>query len=193
MGMHFGLVAIKASVSEFKSAFAKAWSTFEIVASADNFSSAEAVWSWMEDHEHFVSAAAWTKEAPGTQCLFLSQDGPWAVLVDPSYTLVSDEGALERLSEQYGTALAFVVETAGGCAFFWCYERGQLRRLISNTGEDVKTEGAALPEEKGIEVNDYYMAETESLMRAFGLSPIDALPIPSATMAIAVTDRTDYS
>jgi hypothetical protein len=29
------------------------------------------------------------------------------------------------------------------------------------TGEDVKTEGAALPEEKGIEVNDYYMDETE--------------------------------
>jgi hypothetical protein len=151
------------------------------------------IWSWMDDHEHDVSAAEWTKENPGRLCLFFSQDGPWAIMMDPSYTLASDQKAQKTLSEKFGTALAFVVESVTGCASFVCYERGQLRRAIHRLEGDMKTEGTALPEEKGIEVNDYYMDETESLMRAFGLSFLETFPIPTATIAIEVTDRTDYS
>jgi hypothetical protein len=193
MGMHIGLVAIKAPVSEFRSIFPELWPEYEITASADNFDSDQAVWDWIEDHEHYVSSDEWTKENPGRQCLFFSQDGPWAIMMDPSYILASDQRALKLLSEQYGTALAFVVESASYCASFECYERGQLRRYIAMLEGDVKTEGEALPEEKGIDVNNYYMNETDYLMRAFGLSFPDTFPIPDATTAIEVTDRTDYS
>lgn len=192
MGMHFGLVAIKASVSEFKSIFPTLWPAYEITSSAEGFSSADAVWAWMKEHEKFVSAAAWTRENPGTHCIALSQDGPWAVMMDSSYVLASDENALKRLSEQYSPVLSFVVESAGGCAFFTYYDSGRLCRSISNAGEEeIKVEGTPLTEEKGIALDDFYMDETEALMRAFGLS--DNLPIVGTTIAIALTDRTDYS
>jgi hypothetical protein len=193
MGMHFGLVAVKGSISDFKSILPKLWPTFENTASAENFPNTKAVWAWMEEHEHFVSAAAWTKDNPGTKCAFLSQYGPWAIFMDPSYVMASDETALKLLSEQYGVALSFVVETAAGCANFWSYESGQLRRSIVNNGEEVETVGNALPEEEDLDSSDYYMEETEALIHAFGLPSIEDLPIPGATIAIALTDRTDYS
>lgn len=192
MGMHFGLVAIRGTVSNFKTSFPKVWPKFEITASAEGFADAEAVWSWMKAHEHFVSAAAWTKDNPGSQCAYVCQFGPWTVFMDPSYVLASDEKALKQLSELHGIVLSFIIETAGGCAYFWCYESGQLRRAIFNGGEEVRFEGNPLPEESDLDARFYYMQETEALMRAFGLPALEALPVPAETTALALTDRTDY-
>jgi hypothetical protein len=102
-------------------------------------------------------------------------------MMDPSYILASDQRALKLLSEQYGRALAFVVESASYCASFECYERGQLRRYIAMLEGDVKTEGETLPEEKGIDVNNYYMYETDYLMRAL-TSAFLLLPMPMVDM-----------
>jgi hypothetical protein len=193
MGMHFGLVAVKAPLARLREVFPEVWNKFEVVASAENFTDLETVWTWMEANEHFVSAAAWTKENPGTQSCVFCQDGPWAVLMDPSYTLASDEDALKKLSEHCGIVLSFVVETAGGCAFFWCYEAGTVRRSIIMPDAEVTFVGEPMPEETGIDVSHYYMEETKALMAAFGLTPIEELPNLATAVAIAVADRTDYS
>src|ERR1022692_3234048 len=162
MGMHIGLIAAKASVAQFRMAFSHAWTKFEIVASNDNFHDANALWAWKKSHEQFVSAAKWTKDDPGREVYAFWRDGPWAIMTDESYTLASDEESLKILSDALGTVLSFVVETAGGCAFFWCFENGKLRRKISNADADITTEGDCLPQEAGIDISNYYMEETEA-------------------------------
>lgn len=193
MGMHFGLIAAKTSLLEFRAAFGEIWPALEVVTSADRFSNADELWSWKESNERFVSARDWTKENPGVEVYFLCQDGPWAVLMEFSYVLASDQKALQQLSARFGQALSFIVETAGGCAYFWSYESGQLRRMIQNIDGDLTSSGASLPQEEGLAANTYYMAETEGLMRAFGLSSPEDLPVASSAIAIATHDRTDYT
>jgi hypothetical protein len=92
-----------------------------------------------------------------------------------------------------GTVLSFVVESAGGSAFFWCAKDGKILRKISNSDTDVALEGNPLPEEKGIDVSNYYMDETESLWKAFGLSPYEVMSSSEGCEAICVIDHTDYS
>jgi hypothetical protein len=193
MGMHFGLVAVEAEVPYLKRAFSEIWTDLEVIDSASGFEGTDAFWDWMRENEKFVSAAEWTKENPGTQTYALSQDGPWALLMDPSYTLASDEQALQKLSRRFGRVLSFVVETTGGSTFFWCYVNGRLHRSIITTDGPSEVAGSPLPEEEGIDVDHYYMDETEALMRAFGLSPIEELPNASSAVALAVVDRKDYT
>ncbi len=191
MGMHVGLVAVKGAIGDLKASFPRIWPTFEITASADHLMSQDAIFAWMTEHERFVSAGNSSKENPATQCSCLTQAGPWAILMDPSYVLASDEEALKQLSADFGLALSFVVETAGGCAYFSCFEAGQLKRSIINNGDGAEVEGASLTEERGIHVDDFYMEEAEALMAAFGLPALEDLPIPGHTITIALTDRTD--
>lgn len=193
MGMHFGLVAIKGSAKDLVAIIPEAWPSWEVSSKADGFASAEDIEAWVKQKERFVPAARWTKEDPGVQCVLACEQGPWALLVDRSYTLASDQSALTRLSQIKGTVLSFVVESAGGSAFFWRCESGEIRRSILNTGEDVQSTGSPLPEEAGIDVERYYMAETVSLMKAYGLPSPGELPIPETAIALALTDRTDYS
>jgi hypothetical protein len=193
MGMHFGLIAAKTSLSEFRAAFAETWPELEVAASADRFGNASELWSWKSSNERFVSARDWTKEDPGVEVYVFCQDGPWAVLMDFSYVLASDQEALQRLSARCGKVLSFIVETAAGCAYFWSYESGQLRRMIQNDDGELTSSGDSLPEEEGISAKTYYMAETEQLMRAFGLSLPEDLPVASTAVAIATLDRTDYN
>jgi hypothetical protein len=192
MGMHFGLLAAKAPLSQFRNYFSEVWPQLEIAASADRFSDADAIWSWKSAHEEFVPAANWSKEGPGAEVYVFCQDGPWAVLMDFSYVLAGDEDALEKLSAQFGTVVSFVVETAGGCAYFWCYESGQLRRMIQSVDGEIASSGTPLPEESGIDGRHYYMDETEKLMRALGFSAVEELPVVSTAVAISTIDRTDY-
>ena len=192
MGMHIGLVAAKASVSQLRDAFVKSWSQFEVVASEENLRDAEAMWEWKESREQFVSAAEWSKENPGREVYCFWQDGPWAVMMDASYTLASDAELLQSLSAMLGTVLSFVVETAGGCAFFACYENGALRRQINNSNGDVSAEGEPLPEEAGIDANNYYIDETEALWKAFGFPRYEEMPTSQGCQAICVIDHTDY-
>jgi hypothetical protein len=193
MGMHFGLIAAKTSLSELRAAFSETWPELEVVDSAEGFANVDDVWSWKSAHERFVSAADWTKDNQGVEAYVLCQDGPWAILMDFSFVLPGDEAALEKLSVRFGSVVSFIVETAGGCAYFSSYESGQLRRMIQNTDGQLAFSGARLPQEEGMAVESYYMKETEQLMRAFGLSLPDELPIVSTAVAIAVADRADYS
>jgi hypothetical protein len=169
------------------------WTEFEVVASAGPFEDAEEMWAWKKEHERFVSAADWSKENPGREAYALWREGPWAVLVDESYTLSADEEQMAALSERLGTVVSFVVETAGGCAMFQCFERGRLRRRIDYTDGAVTAEGEPLPEEAGIDVGRYYMDESEALARALGLSLCyeDASGV-EGWQTVCVVDRTDY-
>ena len=192
MGMHFGLIAVKVPLSEFRAAFSETWPEKQVVASADGFGNAGDIWSWKSANEHFVSARNWTKENPGSEVYIFCQDGTWAVLMDFSYVLAGDQEALEQLSTRFGSVLSFIVETAGGCAYFWSYESGQMRRMIQNIDGKPTLSGVPLPQEEGIDVGRYYMEETELLMLAFGLSFPEDLPDASTAVAIATVDRADY-
>ncbi len=192
MGMHFGLLAIEATVEDFKVALPEIWPDLEVTASADGFQDPGAIWAWMQENERFVSAADWSKENPSTQTCALCQDGRWALLLDPSYTLASDTAALKRISQRFGPTLSFVVETAGGCAFFWCHETGDLRRSIINADGPTEFAGEPMPEEQGIDLSHYYMDETEKLMAAFKLSQPHELPRLQSAVALALVDRKDH-
>jgi hypothetical protein len=193
MGMHIGMVAAKTSVRTLRDAFLRAWPTFELVAAAEKFSEADAMWRWKQDNEEFVSAADWRQDNPGKSVYMFWQDGEWALLFDPSYTVASAEKELAHLSKELSSVLSFVVETAGGCALFWCFDNGNLRRHIRYTDGEVVLVGEPLAEETGIDVNQYYMAETEMLWKAYGMSPYDRFSSPIGCQAISVIDHTDYS
>jgi len=193
MGMHIGVVAVRASVSEFIGAFAAVWPKLEIVATKDGFASEDDIWAWKVANERFVSAADWTKADPGREVYLICQDGQWAVLMDFSYVLATDTRALGQLSERFGSSLSFVAQTTSGCAFFWNYESGELKRSIQSVDGEAELAGEALTQEAGIDIQHYYMDETVQLMQAFGLSNLEELLVPATTIAIATTDGTDYS
>jgi hypothetical protein len=113
--------------------------------------------------------------------------------MDFSYVHAGDQKALQQLSTRFGMVLSFIVESAGGCAYFWGFEAGQLRRMIQNIDGVLTSSGVTLPQEEGIDVGSYYMEETGQLMRAFGLSTPENLPVVSTAVGIATIDRTDYS
>lgn len=193
MGLSFGLMAVRAPVALLIEAFPRVWPEFEIIRAQTGFSDAAAALRWMGDNAKFVSARDWHVDNPGTQCLLFAQEGEWATMWDPTYTLSGDEKALKNLSLLHPTVLSFLVESSGGCAFFWHYRSGSLRRAIINDGLATKHEGEPLPQEKGIDTSRYYIKETEALMDAFGLSFIERYGSLASATAVAVADRTDYS
>jgi len=192
MGMHFGLIAVKGSVTELREMFLEVWPKFQLVSMKAGLPNADAAWAWKKSHSEFVSAADWSKDNRGKEVFLFWQDGPWAVMDDDSYVHASDAEALKALSQKLGRVLSFCVETAGGCASFACYDNGELRREIAYTDGDTSLKGEPLPEEAGIDVNFYYMDETEQLMEAFGLSSLQQIRQKDAYHALCVVDQTDY-
>jgi hypothetical protein len=132
---------------------------------------AQEVWDWCDQNKKFVYANDWSLKNPGSEVYLFYQDGPWAVMVDPSYVLASDEQGLTSLSSRFGKTLSIVIETTGGCANFDYYEQGGARRSVQYMDGEMKSEGERLPEERGLDKNTFYMNEVEQLMAAFGLSP----------------------
>ncbi|WP_145448292.1 hypothetical protein [Gimesia panareensis] len=193
MGMHIGLIAAKSSVAEFLKAFSQVFPHLEIVDAAGDFPDTDSIWEWKDTHEEFVSASAWRKDNPGKTVYLLWQDGPWTLLFDPTYVLPASDKELAVLSNEMGPVLSFVVETAGGCACFWCFEKGELRREVINNNTEMQQQGAPLPEEAGIDMDQYYMDETEALWSAFGISVYESMSSPEGCQAICVVDHTDYS
>jgi len=191
MAMHVGLIAVRANARDFRAAFAGIWQKYEVVSSADALSGYDAMSQWKQAHEHFVSARNWSPDNPGKEVYVFFQDGPWAVMVSESdYALMWDEEALSRLSSRFGLALSFTVETASACAFFWCFEGGVFRRSILNDGETTEASGKPLGEEENIDIEHYYVKETEQLMAAFGLSSVNGSLESGIYQAVAVIDRT---
>lgn len=191
MGIHIGLIAAKVPVAKLREAVLRTWNEYEVIASED-VSSDDALWAWKEAHEVFVSAAEWSPTNRGTTIFAFRQDGPWAIMMDWSYVLASDEEKLPALSGQLGTVLSLVIETAGGSAYFSCSEDGRLRRMINNSDGEMFFKGEPLAEEAGLNVERFYIEESEALWKAFGLSPPEA-EATQGIQAICVADHTDYS
>lgn len=190
MGMHIGLIAAKASLAQLREAVLRTWNEYEVTASQD-LSDDDALWAWKKAHEVFVSADKWSPTNRGTTVFAFRQDGGWAIMMDWSYELASDEERLPMLSSQLGTVLSLVVETAGGSAHFSCHENGGLRRVINNADGELSFEGAPLAEEAGLNIDRFYVEESEALLKAFGLSSIKSMATQSL-QAICVVDHTDY-
>src|SRR6266496_1844775 len=130
MGMHTGMIAAKVPVSRLRDELLQLYPQYELVASEENLSDWDAVWVWQKAHEQFVSAADWAPSNPGKSVYIFWQDGPWAIMNDPSYIHAADPEKLCTLSASAGLVLSLVVESAGGCAMFCCFENGKLRRWI---------------------------------------------------------------
>jgi hypothetical protein len=113
-------------------------------------------------------------------------------VIDPSYVIAGDDAGLRRLSEICGRTLAFVVETAGGCAFFSCFENGRLQRKIEGVDRAVTLTGNSLPEEEGVDISGYYLDETEALATAFGLTGVACAPLVQTAIAVAFVDQTNF-
>jgi hypothetical protein len=189
--MHFGIVAVKAEVGQLLAAFATCWPRHEPAASTP-LAGLEALDAWMRATQRQVTAAAWSLANPGTDTFGFWQDGEWAVMLDPSYAQASDRKALAALSERFGLALSFIIETSGGCAFFDAFAQGRRVRRIQSIDGAVTSEGERLPQEAGLPASSYYMDETEQLQRAFGLTPLELLPADQPVTGAAYMDRTDY-
>jgi hypothetical protein len=186
--MHFGIVALRADVGALVDAFATAWPHHE-PRSRTTLAGLDAMSDWMRAAQRPASS-----EGRGTLDVFgFWQDGPWAVLFDPSYAQASDRRALAALSERFGLVLSFVVETAGGCAFFEAFDGGRLVRRIQSIDGELQAEGARLPQEAGLPGDRYFEDETRQLQQAFGLTAMAAVPGGTPVIGAAYLDRTDYS
>ncbi|HYF16009.1 MAG TPA: hypothetical protein VD971_13145 [Phycisphaerales bacterium] len=191
MGIHIGLIAAKVPVAQLREIVLQTWSEYKVTAS-ENLPSEEALWAWREKHEVFVSAADWSPTKRGTTVFAFWQDGPWAVMMDWTYTLATDEQKLAGLSNRLGTVLTLVIETVSASVTFACYEAGVLRRMIDSSDGKVSFRGEALVEEAGIDIDRFYVEESRALWTALGLGPIDSIP-SNGLQAVCTVDQTDYS
>ena len=167
------------------------WPHYESIRRA-TLPSLEDFQKWKLQNSEFVSAREWTPENPGTEVLGFLQDGGWAVLLDSSYVVAADENALAKLSQLFGSSVSFVIQTAGGSSTFMLFKNGELVRAIESVDGNVATRGEAIPEEYGIQIDRYYVAEAETLQRSLGFRFLADAP-PTQVTAVAVIDRTDYS
>ena len=185
--MHFGIVAVKAEVAQLIDAFTACWPRQEPVDGA-SLSGLEALDAWMRATQRQLTASGRSAGHPGIDTVGFWQDGEWAVMFDPSYAQASDRRALAILSERFGQALSFVIETSGGCAFFDAYRQGRLLRRLQSIDGVITTEGERLPEEASLPGSRYYTDETGQLQRAFGLTPPANLPPRQPITAAAYVD-----
>ena len=192
MGMHFGIVAVKSDVAQLLGAFSTAWPTREPKVGAD-VSGLSELSAWMQANSREVSARDGSLDDAGTQAFGFWQDGDWTLMLDPGYVQASDGDGLATLSLRFGLTLSFVIETAGGCAFFSAYDQGQRTRRVTSIDGKVTREGAALPQEAGLPGSSFYMEEIERLQGAFGITPLEQLSEDKRIRAMAYVDRTDYA
>lgn len=191
MGMHYALVAVESTVDRLVAEFPAAWPDWDIsrtetVPSVANFL------EWQQANARRVAARDWRPDNPGVEVYGFVQAGRWAVLLDSSYVLASDDEALAKLSSAFGTCVAFVNETAGGCASFACFRKGALSRRVDSVDGEVEFAGEPMPEEAGLPMDQYYMAEAEALEDRLGLSFLRD-PAPTQVLAVAAIDRADYT
>lgn len=191
MGVHYGFIAVSSTVERFVDAFTKVWPQHELGKRA-TLSSLDGFLLWKNENESFVSARDWTADNPATEVYGFVQDGNWALLLDTSYALCSDKEALVKLSDVFGSAVSFIIETGGGAVSFLSFTQGCLNRSIDSVAGNVTTTGNPLPEEFGLPIDRFYVSEAKELQRRLGLR----FPDESAStevLGVAVTDRTDYS
>lgn len=191
--MHVGIIAARTTVAQLRDAFLRTRPNYELGASHGPFATFEEAEAWRDANAQPVPANQWSKCNPGTSVYLLWQDGPWAVLADSSYVDASDEDANAILSRGFDPVLSFVVESASGCASFSAFADGRLVRNINFNDGECDQRGDPLPQEQGINVAGLYMAESEALAAAFGLTALAEHPRRDHIHAVCVIDRTDYS
>ncbi|MBV1775610.1 hypothetical protein KSF73_07755 [Burkholderiaceae bacterium DAT-1] len=191
MGMHYGFVAVTATAEEFEQVFSEIWPALERINTAI-LPSLEAYFAWKASNERFVPSKDWTPENTGAEVYGFLQDGKWSVLLDHSYVLSSDSDALIKLSDLFGTCITFILETSGGTTSFAFYRQGKLIRQIDNCDGEISLEGVQLPEEIGLQIQQFYIEEAIELQKRLGFRFLSDVP-PNTIIAIATIDRTDYS
>lgn len=188
MGMHIAMVAARMPVADLRSLMLRTWPEFEIVESSDDLPSIDAMQDTMSRHER-IAATAGPHADPRRSVYALWQDGPWAIVCDPTYVLSSVNSDLQKMSTHAGTVLSLIVETVAGCAYFACFENGSERRTIDYDEGELRTTGEPLPQEVGIDVSQFYMEESEALWTAFGLSTFEVQPRSYAFQVISVINH----
>ena len=165
MGMHLGFITSQCSTEELRETFLRYSKHYSVKSTTHDLADAYELNHWMQKHEKF-----------NTNVFFIFDDGPYAILMDFRHIVTCDEKLLAKLSLKLGTVLSFAIETAGGCAYFWCFKDGVLKRYIGNTDGVLEKKGRALKQETGIDTtNNYYMQETEELWAAFELAPYERM------------------
>lgn len=192
MGLHIGLVAARAPFAQLRDTFLRLSPAFDLVESAD-FTDGEALLDWKESREHIVPATEWSKANPGRDVYAFWQDSKWGVLMDSSYVLPSEEDRLAELSRYLGLVVSLVIESASGCALFYCFKEGRERRMINYTDGDLATRGDPLPHEAAIDIKNFNEDQAEALWTAIGLSSLETTLTLKPLHAMCVVDRTDYS
>jgi len=188
--MHFGIIAVKTDVAQLVEAFESCWPRHEPLA-RHALAGLEALDAWMRATRRQATATAGLAGNACVETFGFWQDGAWAVMLDRGYAHVSDPHALAALSGRFATALSFVIETSGSCAFFDAYDQGRRVRRIQSIDGNVTAEGAPLPQEADLAQSRYYTDETERLLLAFGITPPGRLPADKPVAGAAFVDRTD--
>lgn len=192
MGMHIGFVAAKTSLGLLRRAFEAAFPELEIVEEQCGFADEAALAAWQQARTHHVADEAWSSEQPGSEVYVLRAHGEWALLLDHTYVLASDSGALESLSRACGEVFGFVVDSAEQTAFFNCARDGKVVRSIAYVQGELEAAGPRLPAEADLDEARFYDGEAERLMGALGIPPIGEVCAAATTVAVKTVDRTDY-
>ena len=191
-GMHYSILAVRADVAQLVAAVPLAWANREPAQTATVAGFGE-LHDWSRANQRVVTSAPGAPTGPGIDVFGFWQDGAWAVTMDASHVMLADAEALQAVSERFGRALCFSMETTSGCAFFDAYEGGRRVRSLRACDGDLTSEGERLPEEAHLPRKRFYMREMDRLQEAFGLSPPGDLPDDQAVLAAAFIDHTDYA
>lgn len=187
MGMHSGVIVVTGQVDALREAFITSGSGLNVVASAE-LPSPDALAAWSEAHSRFVSAADATPTNRPVSVHALRQEGPRAVLLDPTYLVAGDEALLADLSRRFGRVVSIVIETTSASALLWVYEDGELVRSVQSGGDEIETVGDPVAEEDGFAPDAFYMDEVEAILRRLEVKPWEPLP-DAPYLALAIAER----
>lgn len=192
MGLHCGIVAVKADIEALIAAFPLTWPHLELetIAALPGFDASQA---WLRARRAEVASAEPALDDPGTKLYSFWQDGPWAVVMDTDHGLAFDDRGLGKMSERFGLALSFDGETLAEIMKFALFERGKQVRSIVSTGGRAILEGRKLWREAGIPVRRLDESGIARLQRRFGITPLHRLADDLPCKGVAFLDHTDYA
>lgn len=184
--MSNALVAAKTDRDRLQEAFLTAWDNLRLVERSPEFRALEEMYAWGKPRSRSLGS-------PDSNEVFaLWQDGSWAVMLDFSMCLSTDEDRLGKLSERLGLVALALTQGTSGTAIFQLYEGGKLLRGIESCDGRITTRGEPIPAEEGLDAGTrFYIDEIEEVWLALGMTSFwagDKVPM----VALHVLDTTDY-
>jgi hypothetical protein len=157
MSYTMAMIAARAAPDAFKAAVLKAWSFAEL--------------GEPTEHADYGAFCEWlaANDSEDVQAKGIYRDGEWSVLFDYSMLMSSDEPSLAELSRALGLVMVNNTQGTAGFAEFRLYEAGALRRRILSDDGALTQTGAPLPEEAGLDLDDFYMGSHEELSARVGV------------------------